>query len=61
MPTPAAAVMASTVPVQMNLDTIAKVREERDAINGVDCRNMPRPFDRCIVLLVVCLLGTQLR
>ena len=32
-----------------------------DAINGVDCLNMSCRTDRCIGLLVVCLLGIQLR
>ena len=32
-----------------------------DTINGVDCLNMSCQIDRCIGLLVVCLLGIQLR
>ena len=35
--------------------------DSQDAINGVDCLNMPCQIDRCIGLLIVCLLGTQLR
>ena len=32
-----------------------------DAINGINCLHMSCRVDRCIGLLVVCLLGIQLR
>ena len=32
-----------------------------DAINGIDCLHMSCRVDRCVGLLVVCLLGIQLR
>ena len=32
-----------------------------DAINGIDCLHMSCRVDGCVGLLVVCLLGIQLR